>query len=142
MTTTPWHFWIIVVIGVLWHLAGVFDYTAFQFDWTPYTHLATGRQIQFAESMPDWVDAGWAISVWVGLAGMILLGLGFALSPLILAISMIATIVLAIWFSLFAEPTVFGLAGWSGLLLIWLVALLTVLLWLYARSMHKHGVID
>ena len=142
MTTTPWHFWIIVVIGVLWHLVGVFDYTAFQFDWTPYTHLATGRQIQFAENMPDWVDAAWAISSWVGLLGMILLGIGFRLSPLILSISMFATVLVALWISLFAEPTVFGLAGWPGLLGIWLAALLTVLFWLYARDLHKEGVID
>ncbi|SFG09154.1 hypothetical protein SAMN04488020_101133 [Palleronia marisminoris] len=142
MTTTPWHFWIIVVIGVLWHLVGVFDYTAFQLDWTPYTQLATGRQIQFTENMPDWVDAAWAISTWVGLLGMVLLGVGFRLSPLILSISMFATVLIALWLSLFAEPTVFGLAGWWGLLGIWLTALLTVLFWLYARDMHKEGIID
>ena len=142
MTTTPWHFWIIVAIGVLWHLVGVFDYTAFQFDWAPFMQLATGRMVQFAEGMPDWVDGAWAVSVWAGLAGMLLLGLGFALSPLVLSISMIATVLVALWLTLFSDPSVLSLAGWIGLLVIWLAAALSVLFWLYARDMHKDGVID
>ena len=141
MTDTPWHFWIIVTLAVLWHGFGAFDYAAVQYDWGPWMAMATGPQERFVDYMPDWIDAAWAISVWVGLLGAIMLALKLAITPFVLSISMIATVVLALWISLWSNPTVFELAGWPGLATIWLAALVTVLLWIYARSLHKDGLL-
>ncbi|QFU08861.1 hypothetical protein PARPLA_02006 [Rhodobacteraceae bacterium THAF1] len=137
MTDTPWHFWIIVTIAILWHGFGAFDYTAIQYDWAPWLVFATGPQEQFAQTMPAWVDAAWALSVWTGLLGALMLAVRMSLTPLVLSISMLASVVLAIWISVFANPTVMELAGWPGLAGIWIAALITVLLWIYARDMHK-----
>ena len=142
MTDTPWHFWIVVIVGVLWHVVGVIDYTAMQYDWQPYMQLATGRQMSFMESMPNWIDGAWAISAWGGLAGMILVALRFGLAPLVLAASAIATLVVAVWFTFVSVPNVYDLAGWPGLATIWIAVLVTVLLWLYAVDMKREGVID
>ena len=141
MTATPWHFWIIVTIAVLWHGFGAFDYTATQYDWGPWLAMATGPQERFAETMPDWVDGVWAVSVWLGLLGTLMLAARLSFAPLVLSLSMMATVVLAIWLSVFSDPTVMELVGWAGLATIWLAALVTVLLWLYARDLHKAEII-
>ena len=141
MTTTPWHFWIIVVIAILWHVFGAFDYTAVQYDWGPWLAMATGPQERFVETMPAWVDGVWAVSVWLGLLGALMMAAKIGFAPLILGLSMLATIVLAIWITVFADPTVLEIAGWVGLVTIWLAALVSTLFWLYARDLHKSGVL-
>lgn len=140
MHPTPWHFWPIVAIGFVWHLFGAFDYTATQYDWQPWLSLVGDRQQAFVQTMPGWVDGTWALSAWLGLAGVLLMAVRAGFAALVLSISMLATVIVAVWLSLFADPPLAGLAGWLALAGIWLAALFTILLWLYARDMHKQGV--
>ena len=141
MHPTPWHFWIVVTLGVVWHLIGVVDYTSIQYDWQPWLTMMSGRQTAFVQTMPDWVDGAWALSAWVGLLGVLLLAARMSFAPVILAISMLATVVVAVWLSLFSNPPVLQLAGWPALATLWIAVAFTVLLWLSARDMHKSGVI-
>ena len=142
MNSTPWHFWLSVAVGFVWHLFGVLDYTATQYDWGPWMAMVGGRQEMFIEGMPAWVDGAWALSAWVGLLGVLLMAVRAGFSPLVLSVSMFATVLVAVWLSLFSQPSLLSLAGWPALAVIWLSAAFTVLLWLYARDQHRHGVID
>lgn len=142
MNPTPWHFWPIVTIGFVWHLFGVLDYTAIQYDFQPWFNLMGERQQAFVSGMPDWIDGAWAISAWVGLLGVIMMALRIGITALVLSISMFATIVVAVWLTLFADPSVPAIGGWIALVGLWAAVLFTVLLWLYARGMHRHGVFD
>ena len=142
MNSTPWHFWPIVAIGFVWHLVGVIDYTATQYEWAPWMALVGSGQEAFIDGMPPWVDGCWAISAWVGLIGILLMAVRAGFSALVLSVSMFATIVVACWLTVFAQPGLLTLAGWPALAIIWLAALLTMLLWRCARDLHKHGVID
>ena len=142
MNPTPWHFWPIVTIAFVWHLFGVMDYTAIQYDFRPWYNIMGDRQQSFVASMPNWVDGTWAVSAWVGLIGVVLMAFRAGFSPLVLSISMIATVILTVWLTIFADPSAPALAGWVPTLGLWIAALFTVLLWFYARDLHKHGVID
>ena len=41
---TPWHFWPVLTIAFVWHLVGVIDYTATQFELEFWMQMATTRQ--------------------------------------------------------------------------------------------------
>lgn len=142
MNPTPWHFWPIVTIAVVWHLIGVLDYTAVQYDFQPWYNIMGDRQQAFVATMPDWIDGAWAVSAWVGLLGALLLAVRAGFTALVLSVSMIATVIVAVWLTVGADPSVLSVAGWWAIAGIWIAALFTVLLWLYARDCHKHGVID
>lgn len=142
MTPTPWHFWIVTAIGLVWHLVGVLDYTATQVEWAPWMALVGPRQEVFIDAMPVWVDAAWAISAWLGLLGVLLMAMRAAYTALVLAVSMLATWVVAIWLTLVSDPPLAAVAGWPALATIWGAALFTLLLWLYARAQHRRGVIS
>lgn len=141
MTDTPWHFWPIVTIAILWHLVGALDYTAIQYDWRPWLNVMGTEQRVFVEGMPGWIDGAWGISVWLGLLGALLLAGQAAFSALVLAFSMFGSLVVAVWLTFFAQPSILELAGGIVLASLWIAALFTVLLWLYARDMHKAGIV-
>ncbi len=142
MNPTPWHFWPIVIIALAWHAIGVLDYTAVQIDFRPWYNIMGDRQQAFVANMPAWIDGAWAVSAWVGLLGAVLLAFRVGFTALVLSISMIATVIVAVWLTVVADPSILSVAGWGALLGIWIAALFTVLLWLYARDLHRSGVID
>jgi hypothetical protein len=141
MTDTPWHFWPIVTIALLWHVVGALDYSAIQYDWRPWLNVMGTEQRLFVEGMPDWIDGSWAVSVWFGLLGALLLAGRVAFAPLVLAISMFGGILVAVWLTFLADPSILSLGGWIVLASLWITVVFSVLLWLYARDLHRQGVV-
>lgn len=72
---TPWHFWVVGVIGLLWNSYGPFDYLMTQTGGEGYLRSVgmTDPQIAYLNAMPAWMSGVWAIGVWGGLLGAILL---------------------------------------------------------------------
>ncbi|PZX17569.1 hypothetical protein LX81_01294 [Palleronia aestuarii] len=141
MHPTPWHFWLIVTLAFFWHLFGCLDYTATQMDWPFWMQNLSARQELYVQRMPDWIDGTWAVSVWAGLLGALLMAVRARFAPLMLFISFIALTVLAIWAYVFATPDVEDVAGPEALWILVGAAVLGLLLWLYARAMNRIGVI-
>ncbi|HEX5263925.1 MAG TPA: hypothetical protein VFW13_10390 [Phenylobacterium sp.] len=73
--STPWHFWVVVVIAVLWNGFGGYDYTMSHLQGETYYRLMhmTDAQIAYMATYPVWMHAVWAIGVWGSVAGSILL---------------------------------------------------------------------
>ena len=72
---TPWHFWVIAVISVLWNSYGGYDYAMSQLKGDAYyqqMHM-TEAQIAYVHSYPVWMVAVWAIGVWGAVLGSLLL---------------------------------------------------------------------
>lgn len=72
---TPWHLWVVGVVAVAWNAFGCWDYTMTHLKGE--THLRafgmTDAQIAYFDAMPAWTHATWAIGVWGGLLGAVLL---------------------------------------------------------------------
>ncbi|WGM48580.1 hypothetical protein KOAAANKH_03482 [Brevundimonas sp. NIBR10] len=78
MTTgpkTPWHLWVVGVLGIAWNAFGCWDYTMTELKGEEHLRAfgMTDPQITYFNAMPAWVTAVWAIGVWGGLLGCILL---------------------------------------------------------------------
>jgi hypothetical protein len=72
---TPWHFWLVALIAVLWNGFGGYDYTMSHLQGETYYRQMgmTGAQIAFMDTYPVWMHAVWAIGVWGSVAGTLLL---------------------------------------------------------------------
>lgn len=72
---TPWHLWVVGVVAVLWNGFGCFDYVMTQTNrdqWFAQMGM-TEVQLAYFNAMPAWTHAAWAIGVWGGLIGGLLL---------------------------------------------------------------------
>lgn len=72
---TPVHLWIVGVLALLWNGFGGFDYAMSKLKGDAYFRDMgmTQAQIDFANAFPLWMTIVWAIGVWGGLLGAILL---------------------------------------------------------------------
>lgn len=72
---TPWHLWVVGVLALLWNSFGCVDYTMTQTrqdEWFAQMGM-TAAQLEYFNAMPAWTHAAWAIGVWGGALGAILL---------------------------------------------------------------------
>ena len=90
-TKTHWVFWLVVLLGILWHAGGIMNY------WIqtkpdmvaslPDTHRA------IIDGRPGWATGGFAISVFGGLLGCILLLFRKGTAGLLFMVSLLGTFV-------------------------------------------------
>jgi hypothetical protein len=72
---TPWHLWVVGIVAALWNGFGCFDYLMTQTrrdEWFAQMGM-TEAQLAYFNAMPAWTHAAWAIGVWGGLLGALLL---------------------------------------------------------------------
>lgn len=137
---TPWHLWVIGVLAVLWNSMGAFDYLMTQTRNEGYMSKFTPEQLEYFYGFPAWVVAFWAIAVWGGVLGAILLLLRKKLAARVFLASFLAMVVTTIHnFGLSngieAVGDPFSLV-FSGLIFVF-----ALLLFLYARAMKNRGVL-
>ena len=70
---TPVHLWIVAILATIWNAFGCFDYLMTQTRNAKYLANFTDPQRVYFESFPVWMEAMWALGVWGGLAGSLLL---------------------------------------------------------------------
>ncbi len=72
---TPWWFWIVAGVSLLWNAFGGFDYTMSHVQGDAYMRSAgmTEPQIAFIAAYPTWMHAVWAVGVWGSVVGSLLL---------------------------------------------------------------------
>jgi hypothetical protein len=136
---TPKHLWIVGVLAVLWNFMGTFDYLATQLKLESYMSAFTQEQLDYFYGIPSWAVAGWAIAVWIGLAGSVGLLLrrkwsfvAFAVSLAGLALSSIYTLGLS------NGLEIMGSTGTIMTAIIWVVSIFLV--W-YSKQQAKAGVL-
>jgi len=111
-TKIHWGFWLLVLLGLFWNIAGAINYIMqTKPDFTaslPETHRA------IVEGRPAWATAGFAIGVFGGISGCLLLllkkpiaGLVFMLSLLGIFVTVIHTLNVVLSKSTFALSEIF-----------------------------------
>ena len=73
--TTPWFFWVVTVIALLWNCFGGYDYTMSHLQGEAYYRQMgmTDAQVAYMAAYPTWMHAVWATGVWASVLGSILL---------------------------------------------------------------------
>jgi hypothetical protein len=72
---TPWHYWLVAAIAVLWNGFGAYDYICSNTQGDAYLRSMgmTEAQISYFHAMPAWMTGVWALGVWGAVAGSVLL---------------------------------------------------------------------
>ena len=136
--SVPWHLWLVGVLALLWNGYGGYDYVMTQTNNAAYLANYTEAQRAYFDSFPMWMEAVWAIGVWGGVLGSILLLLRSKWAFHALLASLIA----------FAVSVVYGqtsggneVMGSMGLIFSGVIFLIGLALVMYARAMTKRGVL-
>ena len=137
---TPRHLWVVGVIALLWNAMGVFDYLMTDTKNESYMSKFTPEQLEYFYGFPAWLIAAWAIAVWGGLLGAVMLLLRKRCAAQIFLVSLIAMVVVTIQnYVLSNGLEVMGGAGpvvFTGVIFV-----VSVVLFLYARAMSQRGVL-
>ena len=69
----PTHLWAVGGLATLWNAFGCYDYLMTELGNEQYLAQFGPELVAYFESLPAWLTAFWALGVWGGLAGSILL---------------------------------------------------------------------
>ena len=139
-TKTPWHLWVIGILGLLWSAMGAIDYLMTQTKNEAYMGMFTPEQLEFFYNFPSWSVALWAIAVWGGVLGCILLLLRKSLAVWILLASLLCMVINTIY--LYAFTNGLEIMGDPFTLIFSaIIFIVAVLLFFYAKKMQARKVI-
>ena len=136
---TPRHLWVIGIVTLLWNAMGAFDYLMTQTQNESYMGQLTPEQIEFFYGFPSWVVAFWAIAVWGGVLGSILLLLRRRLAVSVFMVSFASMLITAIQNYVFSNAL--EVTGMFGLIFSAVIFLVALGLVLYSRAMRERGVL-
>ena len=95
MTTTkpPIWLWIVSVLALVWNGMGVKAYLDQAYNTETYRAMYSEEQIEIAANLPSYITAAFAIAVFGGILGSILLLLRKKLATVVFYLSLLAVIV-------------------------------------------------
>ena len=137
----PWHLWLVGIVGGLWSLIGALSFMLTQMNVEAVMSRFPPQQREYFASFPLWADAFWAIGVFGGVIGCLLLLLRRRFAFNFLLASLIGAIVTNLGgLFLLGGLTVMGETSELGFTLCPIIvgALLTY----YAHAMKKKGVLN
>ncbi|MCI2400396.1 hypothetical protein [Aliiroseovarius subalbicans] len=140
MGHAPWHMWLVAPVALGFGGARAWDYLSTHGGGGGILTGVTYVQIVSAgQGLPGWVAAAWAVGVWLGVIGALLLLLKSRFASTAFALSLTGTFVTALGCAVLTVVPMAQLFG-SGRLLITLgIPIVTFLLWRYARRMTRAG---
>ena len=136
----PAHLWVVGVLSLLWNAFGCYDYLMTNLKNQAYLSKFTAEQLAYFDSLPGWLTAFWAIGVWGGLAGAILLLARSRHAVLVFGLSLVGAIVGLGYQMFFANMPPSMKVGMMGVLPWVIIAVAAFLLW-YAMNCEKKGIL-
>ena len=139
-TRAPAHLWIVGVLALLFNGFGCLDYTMTNLKNAAWLAKMSPDQLAYMASLPAWLTAFWAIGVWGGLAGAILLLIRNRYAVWALGLSCIGAVVgLGYQLTIATMPASMKQGGMA--FMPWLIILITIFLLWYSWSIEKKGVL-
>lgn len=138
--TTPRHLWVVGGIALLWNAFGAMDYVMTQMKNEAYMRSFTPEQLEFFYGFPVWVVAAWAIAVWGGVVGSVLLLVRKRFAVQAFLASLIGMVITT--FHNYVLSSGFEVAGdLFFILFTGAIFVVAVILFRYAHAMQKRGVL-
>jgi hypothetical protein len=143
---TPAHLWIVGILALLWNCFGAYDYTMSNMRDADYIRSAMpgvdpSVALAWMDAFPIYAKIGWALGVWGGLLGAILLLIRSRYAVWAFAVSMLG-IVLSIGWQLAAALPIPGAtqSGMTKIIPFVVIVIGLFLLW-YSWNAEKKGVL-
>jgi hypothetical protein len=145
-TRTPAHLWIIGVLALLWNGFGAYDYVMSHMRDTQYIASSMpgvdpSAALAWMDAFPLYAKFGWALGVWAGLLGAMLLLMRSRYAVWAFALSLLG-VVLSIGYQLIAAPKLSGSPdGAMSTAIPYVIAAIGLALLVYSSAMHKRRVL-
>ncbi len=130
-------FWIVAVLGFLWDAAGCYNYIAAVTISEEALSALPDAERGLYEDLPLWATSAFAIAVWAGVLGTLLLLLRKAIAYQVLIISFIAIIIQMIYNIFISE--MLDVYGAGGLVLPIVVIVIAAFLIWFAKTSKNRG---
>lgn len=135
----PTWFWIVAALALVWNLLGVFAYLGQVFATPEMLDAMTADQRALIENTPAWATGAFAIAVWGGALGCILLLLRKKLSKIVFVVSLIGILV-QMYYNIFVSNSM-EVYGPGGLVMPIMVLLVGVgLIWMVDMAEKKEWI--
>lgn len=149
MTATqkaPVHLWIVGILSALWNGFGCFDYFMTRTRGAAYIESMmpgadTTAIMDYINGFPLFASVGWALGVWGGLAGSILLLMRSRHASTALGLSLLGALVGLGWQLLNPIPLAEAHEGVNGMMP-YIIMAVAALLFVYARAQRAKGVLS
>lgn len=142
-TKTPWHLWLVGVVGLLWNGFGGYDFIMSTTQGETYWRASgmTQPMIDYYNAMPTWMYGPWIIGVWGAVIGSILLLLRNKLAVPAFALSLLGaagSLVYGLMNPMPGLPPAMAMMAYMP----WVILVIAALLLWYAWAMRKKGVLS
>ena len=137
---TPAHVWIVGILALCWNAFGCVDYTMTNLKNPAWLAKMTADQIAYMNSLPGWLTAFWAIGVWGGLIGAILLLMRNRYAVWAFGLSLVGAVV-GIGYQLFIAKMPASMKAGAMGFMPWVIIIIAALLYWYAVSTDKKGLL-
>ncbi len=137
---TPRHLWVVGIIAILWNAMGAMDYVMTQTKNEAYLSQFTPEQLAYFTGFPVWVVATWAIAVWGGVLGAVLLLLKRKLAVLVFLVSLCA-MVLTTFHNFVLSDGLEVMGDGGSLVFTGAIFVIAVVLYLYAKAVAVRGIL-
>ncbi len=132
-------FWIISVLALIWNAMGVIVYLGQAFMTDDMKSLIPADQLKLIENTPSWVTAAFAIAVWFGLLGCILLLARKKIAHKIFVISLLGVLVQTAYS--FFMTNALEVYGNTGLIQPIITIFISFYLVLFAKKAENSGIL-
>ncbi|MCP4291140.1 MAG: hypothetical protein GY780_04830 [bacterium] len=136
---TPWHLWAVGTVAFLWSAMGCFDFIMTQTKNEAYMSKFTPELLDYFYNYPEWLVALWAVGVFGGALGGILLLLRRKWSLGFLAASLAGALISTIKNYVFSNSM--EITGTFGLVMTLLILVLGIAFLFYAQAMNRQGIL-
>jgi hypothetical protein len=142
---TPVHLWIVGVLSLLWNSFGCIDYLLTRMRNTDYLASAMpgvdpNALLAWIDNFPIYAQVGWALGVWLGLLGAILLLMRNRWAVWAFGISLVGAI-LGLGYQIALAPPLAGMEGGMNAVIPYVIIAVCLALFLYARAQAAKGVL-
>ncbi|WP_339915303.1 hypothetical protein [uncultured Brevundimonas sp.] len=135
----PWHLWVVGVIALLWNAYGGYDYYMTMTQGEAYM-AASGLSpelIAYYGGFPDWMAGVWAVGVWIGVLGAVLLLLRMNWAVYAFFVSLAAFLVSVVYTYVLSGGA--AIVGQQGMIMSAIIgAAALFFLWYAARMQKRH----
>ncbi len=137
-TSTPWHLWLVTLFGFLWYCMGTMDLVMTLSHNDDYMKSYSAAQIDYFYNLPLWVNIAWAIAVFNGVMGSVLLVLTNAFAIKTFLVSIVGIVITSLHnFVLTNGLEIMGSA--RALTITAMIYLVAIALYFYARLAQQKG---
>lgn len=135
----PWHRWPVGLIALICVGAGALDYTLSWIGFAPYVERLPQDWAGWLAAQPGWISILWAVAVFAGVLGAVLLLMAERGAVLAFALAFLASLAAGIGLVLVSDADLPVLAGLEPGVWIATAVAAQFLFWLYARWLKIRG---